>query len=129
MDIYDIAERLWQEQRGLEARVREYIQKRKKNMKNGSVPGIGGALIIAKENLVHLTTITEIFARLLSYSRIFAIGISHYTLLHIIPFPWGHLLTLTLEFMMAFIHDLRLHVVEFASIGLEGGARWFEVKP
>ena len=86
---------------------------------------LGAAILIKEEGMDGITAVPEVFARLLSYVRIFAIALSHHLLLDMFGLL-GHALTLSVELLIALIHDIRLHVVEFASIGLEGGAKWWK---
>jgi V/A-type H+-transporting ATPase subunit I len=104
------------------------------------------ALMIISGGARPISEIPHALGHLFSYARIFAISISHYSISTVFDslagkFPWtdvwgvlislailaaGHFILVTIELLIALIHTLRLHVLEFGTKFMASGVDWFK---
>ena len=106
-----------------------------------------GFILILVGGMKELAELPHIFGHIFSYSRIFAISISHFSIssvfgilasgfisaggffnlvIGLLIIVIGHIMLLTIELLIAFIHTLRLHILEFGTKFMEVGTRWFK---
>ncbi len=102
-------------------------------------------LMIISGGVKSISEIPHAIGHLFSYARIFAISISHYSIAAVFDalagkFGWttpegilvsliilmcGHFILLTIELLIALVHTLRLHILEFGTKFMSTGTEWF----
>jgi V/A-type H+-transporting ATPase subunit I len=108
--------------------------------------GAVGLVLILNGGAKSISEIPHALGHLFSYARIFAISISHYSIAKVFDalaakFAWtspqgiiisllilasGHFILVTVELLIALIHTLRLHVLEFGTKFMVTGKDWFK---
>ncbi len=105
-----------------------------------------GLLLIVLGGSKSIAELPHVVGHIFSYARIFAISLSHYSIstafyglavgffaaksivgliIGGIIVAIGHLILLTVELLIASIHTLRLHILEFGTKFVEQGFAWF----
>ncbi len=102
-------------------------------------------LMVLSGGVKPISEIPHAIGHLFSYARIFAISISHYSIAAVFDalagkFGWttpegvlvsliilmcGHFILLTIELLIALVHTLRLHILEFGTKFMATGTEWF----
>lgn len=102
-----------------------------------------GLLFVIFGGAESIAELPHAFGHIISYLRIFAISIAHYSIVKafeglaggffgslagditgVAILAIGHAIILTIELLIAFIHTLRLHILEFGTKFLEAGTGW-----
>ncbi len=111
-----------------------------------SLAGIAaGALMVLSGGAKPISELQHALGHLFSYARIFAISISHYSIsmvfdslsakfsgglagiaMSLAILIAGHFILVTIELLIALIHTLRLHILEFGTKFMASGTDWFK---